>query len=111
MVSDRFKGPVHDHASADVGDNDEGERVVRVELHYTRGVTPVTAVALLSIDAACALRNLIDGFLLAGSCDPQAEIVHTSMECPECGNRVAHELVRLKNGGISCQRCGHRYRP
>ncbi|MGD8453643.1 MAG: hypothetical protein PVJ57_17660 [Phycisphaerae bacterium] len=59
----RFDGAVYDETNADAGTNRAGERVVRLDLTYTRGTAPNQTTMILTRETAIALRNQLDGVL------------------------------------------------
>ena len=59
----RFDGCVHDEVTLEVGQNRDGERVVRIDLNYKRPFRPVTTTMILARDAASALRDQLDRLL------------------------------------------------
>ena len=65
----RFSGAVHGDANADIGTNDAGDRVVRIDLTYDRAPHTVTSTTILSLDAAITLRNHLDGVIAATGTD------------------------------------------
>lgn len=139
IAAARLDGAVHDQAHADLGRNRSGERVVRLDLQYTRGTAPCTTTMILTQDAAIALRNQLDGLLdpvqsrrdLArrlvqkwrrhGRLNPasskplaraRGEQVDPADACPNCGERCQDLLVWFDNADqVGCEACGHVYAP
>jgi len=60
-TTSRFEGAVYDVAHVDIGTNRQGERVVRIDLTYDRGTRDQIYTFLLTLPAAIALRNFLDG--------------------------------------------------
>ncbi len=118
MSNDRaFDGAVNDEVNADIGANRQGERVVRLDLTYTRGTAPVGTTMILTVDAAIALRNHLDGLFAAsgiedGDEDADDGLVDEADACPNCANRVEDELVWLEDGEtVCCHNCNHCFKP
>ncbi len=74
-TTSRFDGAVHDEASADIGSNRDGERVVRLDLMYSRGTAPSSTTMIVTLDAAIALRNQLDGLFDAAGVDDGGGVV------------------------------------
>ncbi len=107
----RFDGAVHDEASADIGSNRQCERVVRIDLTYTRGTTPSSTTMILTLDVAIALRNQLDGLFDAAGVDDRSGLVDADDACPRCGERNQDSLVWQDDETIHCTNCGTRYEP
>jgi len=60
-TTSRFEGAVYGEANVDIGTNRRGERVVRIDLTYDRGTRDQVYTFMLSLPAAIALRNFLDG--------------------------------------------------
>ncbi len=110
-TTSRFDGAVHDEASADVGSNRQDERVVRLDLTYTRGTAPSSTTMILTLDAAIALRNQLDGLFDAAGVDDSGGSVDEDDACPRCGERDQNSLVWQDDATIHCTNCGTRYDP
>jgi len=110
-TTSRFDGAVHDEASADIGSNRQGERVVRLDLTYTRGTAPSSTTMILTLDAAITLRNQLDGLFDAAGVDDSGGLVDGSDACPCCGERDQDSLVWQDDATIHCTNCGTRYDP
>jgi len=109
--SSRFDGAVHDEANADIGSNRAGERVVRLDLTYTRGTAASTTTMILTLDAAIALRNQLDGLFDAAGVDDSGGLVDEDDACPRCSERCQDNLVWQDDATIHCTNCGTRYAP
>jgi len=114
----RFRGCVHEGANADIGHNPDGTRVVRIDLTYARGPAPMTNTLILTVDAAVALRNQLDGLFAAAGVDDGANddedagpTVDEADACPRCGERHQDCLVWDDDERIHCTNCGTRYEP
>ena len=113
-MASRFDGAVHDEASADIGSNRDGGRVVRMGLMYTRGTAPSETTMILKLDAAIALRNQLDGLFAAAGVDDSGGLVDEDDACPNCGERRQDMLVWIENSAVEnevqCEACGMVYR-
>jgi hypothetical protein len=110
-TTSRFDGAVHDEANADIGSNRQDERVVRLDLTYTRGTAPSSTTMILTLDAAIALRNQLDGLFDAAGIDDRSGLVDAGDACPRCGERDQDSLVWQDDATIHCTNCGTRYDP
>ena len=110
-TTSRFDGAVHDEANADIGSNRQDERVVRLDLTYTRGTAPSSTTMILTLDAAIALRNQLDGLFNAAGVDDSSGLVDEDDACPRCGERDQDSLVWQDDATIHCTNCGTRYDP
>lgn len=110
-TTSRFDGAVHDEANADIGSNRQDERVVRLDLTYTRGTAPSSTTMILTLDAAIALRNQLDGLFDAAGVDDSSGLVDEDDACPRCGERDQDSLVWQDDATIHCTNCGTRYDP
>jgi hypothetical protein len=110
-TTSRFDGAIHDEANADIGNNRQGERVVRLDLTYTRGTAPSSTTMILTLDAAIALRNQLDGLFDAAGVDDSSGLVEEDDACPRCGERDQDSLVWQDDATIHCTNCGTRYDP
>ncbi|MBW7906216.1 MAG: hypothetical protein LC135_04970 [Phycisphaerae bacterium] len=79
-TTSRFDGAVHDEANADIGSNRDGERVVRLDLMYSRGTAPSSTTMIVTLDAGVALRNQLDGLFDAAGVDDGDEVNETDAE-------------------------------
>jgi rubredoxin len=113
-MASRFDGAVHDEANADIGSNRDGERVVRLDLTYSRGTAPSGTTMILTLDAAIALRNHLDGLFAAAGVDDSGGLVDEDDACPNCGERRQDMLVWIENSAVEnevqCEACGMVYR-
>jgi len=113
-TASRFDGAVHDEANADIGSNRQDERVVRLDLMYTRGTAPNSTTMILTLDAAIALRNQLDGLFAAAGVDDSGGLVEEDDACPNCGERRQDMLVWVENSAVAnevqCEACGMVYR-
>ena len=107
----QFDGAVHDEANVDIGNNRAGERVVRLDLTYTRGTAPSRTTTILTVDGAIALRNHLDGLFAAAGIDDGGSIDGADA-CPRCGNADHDTLVWAADGeAVRCANCGTTFRP
>jgi hypothetical protein len=109
--TDRFDGCVHEGVNADIGTNRDGERVVRLDLHYIRGTAPTTSTMILGLEAAIALRNFLDGLFDAAGIEDAGPTVDGPDACPRCGERNPDSLVWQDDTTVHCTNCGTRYEP
>jgi hypothetical protein len=114
----RFDGCVHEGVNADIGTNRDGERVVRLDLHYIRGTAPTTSTMILGLEAAIALRNFLDGLFDAAGVEETGTRIDgpdaclpTGMACPRCGERNPDSLVWQDDTTVHCMNCGTNYEP
>jgi hypothetical protein len=114
----RFDGAVHHEVNADIGTNRHGERVVRLDLTYTQATPPSQTTTIITLDAAIALRNQLDGLFDAAGIDDgddggnDDDLVNAADGCPNCGERRSDMLIWMNDehdSPLRCMTCGKRY--
>lgn len=110
----RFAGAVYDDANADIGTNRSGERVVRLDLPYTRGTAPSTATMILTVATAIALWSQLDGLLdpMQSRRDLARRLVQKWRRYgrlnPASSERPAQDRGEQVDPADACPNCGER---